>query len=468
MTGFQNVAPIVKTSVASALGSKFTSTVNAVSAKLTLHAIVAMNKAVDRRQAVAGERRQGVPAGEPARVTSHVVVLGGGSSGEHFVGALRRLDRDAELTLVERRLVGGECSYWACMPTKTMLRAPELAAAAAPLAGRAGGRQARSAEDLRLARRRRRARRRLPGRVARDPALRARPRRRHGRRARASCGSASVELRVRPAGDRDRLVTGRSRRSAGSTRSTTGRTSRRRRRLEVPSGSLVLGGGPVGCELAQFFQRDRLAGDARPGRRAAAPARRRGGGGARRGGAPGGRRRVRLDARADSVDKEQAVLAGRLAAAVRPAAGRDRPAAERGRARAARARDHAPRDRGRRADARRRERLGDRRRHRDRAVHARRQVPRADRRLRHGRPRRARRSPRVPGDDLHRPAGRDGRRSTRRRRRSTWPLTSVPRLVDLRAAEARRLRQGRRRPGAACRSPVRSPSAPRQASGCSS
>jgi dihydrolipoamide dehydrogenase len=58
-----------------------------------------------------------------------VVVLGGGSSGEHFVGALRRLDPDAKITLVERRLVGGECSYWACMPTKTMLRAPELVAA---------------------------------------------------------------------------------------------------------------------------------------------------------------------------------------------------------------------------------------------------------------------------------------------------------------------------------------------------
>ena len=56
-----------------------------------------------------------------------VVVLGGGSTGEHFVGALRRLDQEVELTLVERRLVGGECSYFACMPTKTMLRAAELA-----------------------------------------------------------------------------------------------------------------------------------------------------------------------------------------------------------------------------------------------------------------------------------------------------------------------------------------------------
>jgi pyruvate/2-oxoglutarate dehydrogenase complex dihydrolipoamide dehydrogenase (E3) component len=60
---------------------------------------------------------------------SHVVVLGGGSTGEHFVGALRRLDTSSRVTVIERRLVGGECSYFACMPTKTMLRAPELVAA---------------------------------------------------------------------------------------------------------------------------------------------------------------------------------------------------------------------------------------------------------------------------------------------------------------------------------------------------
>jgi pyruvate/2-oxoglutarate dehydrogenase complex dihydrolipoamide dehydrogenase (E3) component len=55
-----------------------------------------------------------------------VLVLGGGSTGEHFVGALRRLDDNCEITLVESRLVGGECSYYACMPTKTMLRSAEL------------------------------------------------------------------------------------------------------------------------------------------------------------------------------------------------------------------------------------------------------------------------------------------------------------------------------------------------------
>jgi osmoprotectant transport system substrate-binding protein len=55
VTGFQNVAPIVKTTVAKALGSKFTSTVNAVSTTLSQNAIVAMNKAVivDKQSAAA-------------------------------------------------------------------------------------------------------------------------------------------------------------------------------------------------------------------------------------------------------------------------------------------------------------------------------------------------------------------------------------------------------------------------------
>jgi pyruvate/2-oxoglutarate dehydrogenase complex dihydrolipoamide dehydrogenase (E3) component len=57
----------------------------------------------------------------------HVVVLGGGATGEAFLGTLRRLDKEVRLTLVEHELIGGECSYWACIPSKTLLRPVEVA-----------------------------------------------------------------------------------------------------------------------------------------------------------------------------------------------------------------------------------------------------------------------------------------------------------------------------------------------------
>ena len=54
-------------------------------------------------------------------------MLGGGASGEAFIGQLRRLDKEVQITLVEHELVGGECSYWACIPSKTLLRPLEVA-----------------------------------------------------------------------------------------------------------------------------------------------------------------------------------------------------------------------------------------------------------------------------------------------------------------------------------------------------
>jgi pyruvate/2-oxoglutarate dehydrogenase complex dihydrolipoamide dehydrogenase (E3) component len=157
------------------------------------------------------------------------------------------------VTVVERRLVGGECSYWACMPTKTMLRAPELAAAARHSQGalEPGKLDPQKIFAWRDVVAERDDSSQVDWLDGQDAALV------RGNAVVTEPGVVQVdgaELRY----DRLVIATGSSPVVPpidGLDQVDYWTNVEATETLEVPPRLLVLGGGPVGCELAQFFQR---------------------------------------------------------------------------------------------------------------------------------------------------------------------------------------------------------------------
>lgn len=192
--------------------------------------------------------------------TFDVVVIGAGPAGENVAG--RVADGGLTVAVVEAELVGGECSYWACMPSKALLRPGEVIAAARRVPGAAAAVTGEIDVAAALARRDE-----LTGNWNDDGQVRWLD----------SVGATLVRGRGRITGDRIVVVTtaGGSTRTLHATKAVvvaTGSTAaipptpglrdipvwdsrNATSAKDVPRRLVVLGGGVVGVEMAQAWKR---------------------------------------------------------------------------------------------------------------------------------------------------------------------------------------------------------------------
>ena len=183
-----------------------------------------------------------------------VIVIGAGPAGEVCAGRLG--EAGLEVAVVERYLVGGECSFFACMPSKALLRPGGGArrGQARPRRGRGGHRRARRPGRARPARRGRpRPRRLVAAALARGARRHARARRGAARRRAPRASSATRRSSRAPRSSSRSAATRCCRRSPASRRRRRGRTASATVAEEVPARLVILGGGVVGVEMAQAF-----------------------------------------------------------------------------------------------------------------------------------------------------------------------------------------------------------------------
>jgi dihydrolipoamide dehydrogenase len=183
-----------------------------------------------------------------------VIVIGAGPAGEVVAGRLAEHGR--AVAIVERELVGGECAYWACMPSKALLRPQELLAEVARVPGAAQA--LRGGLDAQATLRRRdevihelHDDTQTPWLAERGIALLRGHARLDGER-RVRVGEALLEAReavVAAVGSASLMppIPGLAEAAPWTNRGATGAG-------EVPEHLIVLGGGVVGVELAQAWR----------------------------------------------------------------------------------------------------------------------------------------------------------------------------------------------------------------------